>query len=188
VVVRIAPEVFGRLGEHRRASLVAAAGVVQAEAVTLVTCGPFAWAELVPRHRPGTVVRLAAWGAADLLAFTDPRAADAVVAEAQPELPADVDAIVTVLGLCGLPALASLDDVAPFYDRAKRRVLATPRLRDEFEPPHIDTAGFVFLSHRRRRGDIVRVVVDVRSFSMSCDVLGTAGEVIPTLRVGNQTT
>jgi hypothetical protein len=74
------------------------------------------------------------------------------------------------------------------YDRAKRRVLATPRLRDEFEPPHIDTAGFVFLSHRRRRGDIVRDVVDVRSFSMSCDVLGTAGEVIPTLRVGNQTT
>ncbi len=182
MVVRIAPEVFGRLGERRRANLVAAAGVVDAEEVTLATCGPFAWAELVPRRRRGIVVRLAAWGAADLLAFTDARAADAVVAEAQPELPADVDAIVTVLALCGLPALASLDDVAPFYDRATRRVLATPRLRDEFEPPHIDTAGFVFLSHRRGKGDIVRVVVDVQRYTVSCDVLGTAGELLPRQR------
>lgn len=182
MVVRIAPEVFARLGERRRASLVAAARVVEAEAVSLATCGPFAWAELVPRHRPGTVVRLAAWGAADLLAFTDARAANAVVAEAQPELPADVDAIATVMALCGLPAFASLDDVAPFYDRALRKVLATPRLRDEFEPPHIDTVGFVFLSHRRTKGDIVRIVVDVRSYTVSCDVLGTAGELAPRRR------
>lgn len=178
MVVRIAPEVLGRLGEVRRANLLGAARVVEAEEVTLATCGPFAWAELVPRHRQGAVVRLAAWGAADLLAFTDARAPGAVVAEAQPVLPGDVDAIVTVLALCGLPALASLDDVAPYYDRTRLRVPATPRLRDEFEPPHIERAGLVYLSHRRGK-DIVRVLVDVQSFTVSCDVLGTAGELLP---------
>lgn len=179
--VRIAPGVLERLGESRRANLLGAARVVQSEEVSLGTCGPFAWAELFPRFRHGAVVRLTAWGASDLLAFTDPRAPGAVIADAQPELPDDLDSILAVLALCELRALVP-DDVAAFYDGQRMQVSATTRLRDEFEPPHLEGAAVVYLSHRRRQGDIVRVHVDVRSFTVSCDVLGSAGELHPALR------
>ena len=179
--VRIAPEVLRRLGEVRRAALLGAVFVVQAEEVSLATCGPFAWAELVPRYRKGAVVRLTAWGANDLLAFTDPRSPSAVIAEAQPSLTTDMADVLTVMALCELPALAA-DDLDRFYDLKRMSVAATPRLRDEFEPPHMEGAGLVYVSHRRRQRDIVRVFIDGQRFTVSCDVLGTAGELVPPLR------
>ncbi len=170
-----------RFGDGRRAALLGAVFVVQAEEVWLASCGPFAWAVLVPGHRTGVVVRLVAWGANDLLAFTDPRAPSAVIAEAQPELTTDMADVLTVMALCDLPALAA-DDLDRFYDDQRMSVTATPRLRDEYEPPHMEGAGLVYVSHRRRQGDIVRVFIDGHSFTVSCDVLGTAGALLPALR------
>ena len=181
MTVRIAPEVLRRFGEGRRAALIGAKQSVQAEEVSLGLCGPFAWAELVARYRTGVVVRYVAWGANDLMAFTDPRAPSAVIAEAQPELTTDMADVLTVMALCDLPALAA-DDLDRFYDDQRMIVAATPRLRHEYEPPHMEGAGLVYVSHRRRQGDIVRVFIDGHSFTVSCDVLGTAGALLPALR------
>lgn len=181
VTVRIAPEVLRRFGEGRRPALIGAMHSVRAEQVSLGLCGPFTWAELVSRYSKDIVVRYAAWGANDLMAFTDPRAPSAIIAEAQPELTTDMADVLTVMALCDLPALAA-DDLDRFYDDQRMIVAATPRLRREFEPPHMEGAGLVYVSHRRRQGDIVRVFIDGHSFTVSCDVLGTAGTLVPALR------